>query len=384
MKKLADRINSIEESKSIGLSATLSDLRDRGEKIIGLNVGEPEFATPPQIIEATKKALDENKTRYSLVQGISELRLAIVKKLRKENDLDVTEKNVIIGNGSKQILYNIFQTMINPGDEVIIPAPYWVTFPESVKLAGGIPIIVNTKNHQLDLINIKNAITSKTKMIIINTPNNPTGAVYPEEDLRKLAEICVKKDIFIVSDEAYERLVFDQKHVSIASFGPEIFQRTLTVQTFSKSHCMTGFRLGYLVADELIINAINKLQSHLTGNNCTFSQYGAIEALQMDSSIIDGMIDIMKKRRDLAFNLAKDIFKVIQPSGAMYLFPNVDEFMGERFINDIEMANYILEKAKVAVLPGSAFGQPNHLRICFAAHEDDIKEGLRKIKEVLS
>lgn len=384
MKKLADRINSIEESKSIGLSATLSDLRDRGEKIIGLNVGEPEFATPPQIIEATKKALDENKTRYSLVQGISELRLAIVKKLRKENDLDVTEKNVIIGNGSKQILYNIFQTMINPGDEVIIPAPYWVTFPESVKLAGGIPIIVNTKNHQLDLISIKNAITSKTKMIIINTPNNPTGAVYPEEDLRKLAEICVKKDIYIVSDEAYERLVFDQKHVSIASFGPEIFQRTLTVQTFSKSHCMTGFRLGYLVADELIINAINKLQSHLTGNNCTFSQYGAIEALQMDSSIIDGMIDIMKKRRDLAFNLAKDIFKVIQPSGAMYLFPNVDEFMGERFINDIEMANYILEKAKVAVLPGSAFGQPNHLRICFAAHEDDIKEGLRKIKEVLS
>ncbi len=384
MKKLADRINSIEESKSIGLSATLSDLRDRGEKIIGLNVGEPEFATPPQIIEATKKALDENKTRYSLVQGISELRLAIVKKLQKENDLDVTEKNVIIGNGSKQILYNIFQTMINPGDEVIIPAPYWVTFPESVKLAGGIPIIVNTKNHQLDLISIKNAITSKTKMIIINTPNNPTGAVYPEEDLRKLAEICVKKDIYIVSDEAYERLVFDQKHVSIASFGPEIFQRTLTVQTFSKSHCMTGFRLGYLVADELIINAINKLQSHLTGNNCTFSQYGAIEALQMDSSIIDGMIDIMKKRRDLAFNLAKDIFKVIQPSGAMYLFPNVDEFMGERFINDIEMANYILEKAKVAVLPGSAFGQPNHLRICFAAHEDDIKEGLRKIKEVLS
>ncbi len=196
--------------------------------------------------------------------------------------------------------------------------------------------------------------------------------------------VCVKKDIYIVSDEAYERLVFDQKHVSIASFGPEIFQRTLTVQTFSKSHCMTGFRLGYLVADELIINAINKLQSHLTGNNCTFSQYGAIEALQMDSSIIDGMIDIMKKRRDLAFNLAKDIFKVIQPSGAMYLFPNVDEFMGERFINDIEMANYILEKAKVAVLPGSAFGQPNHLRICFAAHEDDIKEGLRKIKEVLS
>jgi len=384
VKKLADRINSIEESKSIGLSATLSDLRDRGEKIIGLNVGEPEFATPPQIIEATKKALDENKTRYSLVQGISELRLAIVKKLQKENDLDVTEKNVIIGNGSKQILYNIFQTMINPGDEVIIPAPYWVTFPESVKLAGGIPIIVNTKNHQLDLISIKNAITSKTKMIIINTPNNPTGAVYPEEDLRKLAEICVKKDIYIVSDEAYERLVFDQKHVSIASFGPEIFQRTLTVQTFSKSHCMTGFRLGYLVADELIINAINKLQSHLTGNNCTFSQYGAIEALQMDSSIIDGMIDIMKKRRDLAFNLAKDIFKVIQPSGAMYLFPNVDEFMGERFINDIEMANYILEKAKVAVLPGSAFGQPNHLRICFAAHEDDIKEGLRKIKEVLS
>ena len=383
MKRLADRINSIEESKSIGLSTLISELRNKGEKIIGLNVGEPDFATPSQIIEATKKALDENKTRYSLVQGISELRLAIVKKLKKENHLDVTEKNVIIGNGSKQILYNIFQTMINPGDEVIIPAPYWVTFPESVKLAGGVPVIVETKNHQLDLAKIKNAITDKTKMIIINTPNNPTGAVYPEEDLRKLAELCVKEDIYIVSDEAYERLVYDKKHISIASFGPEIFKRTLTVQTFSKSHCMTGFRLGYLVADELVINAVNKLQSHLTGNNCTFAQYGAIEALHMNPSIIDDMIQIMKQRRDLAYDLARDIFNVIKPSGAMYLFANVEEYMGENYKNDIEMANYILERAKVAVLPGSAFGQANHLRICFAAHEDEIKEGLKRIKEVL-
>ncbi len=384
MKRLADRINSIEESKSVGLSALISELKNKGEKIIGLNVGEPDFATPPQIIEATKKALDENKTRYSLVQGIRELRMAIVEKLKKENHLDITEKNVIIGNGSKQILYNIFQTMINPGDEVIIPAPYWVTFPESVKLAGGVPIIVDTTDHQLDLAKIKDAITDKTKMIIINTPNNPTGAVYPEKDLRLLAELCVKEDIYIVSDEAYERLVFDNKHISIATFGPEVFKRTLTVQTFSKSHCMTGFRLGYLIADEIVINAVNKLQSHLTGNNCTFAQYGAIEALHMDPSIIDDMIEIMKKRRDLAFDLAKDIFKVIKPSGAMYLFPNVEEFMGKQFKNDIEMANYILEKAKVAVLPGSAFGQPNHLRICFAAHEDEIKEGLKRIKEVLS
>lgn len=383
MNKFANRVNVIEESKSIGLSALIEKLRNEGEKIIGLNVGEPDFATPSSIIEATKSALDQNKTRYSLVQGLSELRSSLVQKLKKENNLIVTEKNIILGNGSKHILYNIFQALINEGDEVIIPIPYWVTFPESVKLAGGVPVFVDTINHQLDLDAIRNATNEKTKIIIVNTPNNPTGAVYPKEDLIKLAQFCVEKDIYLLSDEAYERLVFDGEHVSVASLGDDIFKKTLTVQTFSKSHCMTGFRMGYLVAEEEIIKAVSKLQSHSFGNNCTFAQYGAIEALNMDQKIIYEMIEIMHKRRDLAYELASDIFNCVKPGGAMYIFADVSNYTQSRFKSDIEMANYILQEAKVAVLPGSAFGQENHLRICFATSEEDIKEGFQKIKEVL-
>lgn len=381
---LSDRIKAIEASKSIQLAATVNELRKEGKKIISMNVGEPDFPTPLPIIDATKLALDKNETRYSLVPGIEKLRTEIAKKLAKENNIYISEDEIIVSNGSKQILYNIFQTIINPGDEVIIPIPYWVSFPESVKLAGGQPIFVETKNHQLDLQNIENSITKKTKAIIINTPNNPSGAVFPEADLKELANIAIKNNILIISDEAYEHITYNNiKHVSIASLSQEIFNQTITVQTFSKSFCMTGFRIGFMVAPLNIVNSVNKLQSHLTGNNCTFGQFGAIEALRMDPNILSSMIKSYEKRKHLAFKLCSEIFECINPDGAFYLFPNVEKYLGEKFKTDEDLAMYILQEAHVAVLPGSAFGSPGHLRFSFSTSEEDIIAGFEAIKRIL-
>jgi aspartate aminotransferase len=383
--KIADRIHEIEESKSVGLAAIVASLRAQGREIISLNVGEPDFPTPDSIINATKKALDENKTRYSLVQGIKELRQGIAKKVTRDNNYNVTYENIILGNGSKHILYNIFQTIINPGEEVIIPSPYWVTFPESVKLAGGIPVFVSTKDLQLDLEAIEKAITKKTKAIIINTPNNPTGAVYPKEDLQKVVELAEKHDFFIIADEAYEMLTFDNvPHVAMASLGEKAFNRTLTVQSFSKSYCMTGFRVGYLVGPAEIVEGMNKLQSHLSGNNCTFAQYGALEALEIDQSELKCMIDDLQKRRDLAYKLCKEVFpNTIKPEGAFYLYPSVKEFLGEKFKTDEDLAKYILMEAGVAILPGSFFGTDGYLRFSFAGSEKNIQKAFEQIKAVL-
>ena len=250
----------------------------------------------------------ENKTRYSLVEGIKELRTQIAEKVIRDNSIDAKYENIILANGSKHILYNIFQTIINPGDEVIVPAPYWVTFPESIKLAGGVPVIVPSNNLQLDLSGIEAAITNKTKAIIINTPNNPSGEVFPKEDLEQILELAKKNNFYIIADEAYELLTFGNvPHISIASLSEDAFNRTLTVQSFSKSFCMTGFRIGYLVANKKIIAGMNKLQSHLSGNNCTFAQYGALAALSISQQELNIMIKDLESRRDLAYSLCKGI-----------------------------------------------------------------------------
>jgi len=382
--KLSDRIHNITGSKSIGLAAIVDDMRSNGQKIISFNVGEPDFNTPSAIIQATKQALDDNQTRYSLVAGLKDLREALARKLNKNNGLNITSKNILLGSGSKHILYSIFQTICDIGDEVIIPRPYWVTFPESVKLAGGKPVFVETVENQLSVALIEQAITKKTKAILINGPNNPTGAIYPEAILREIAALAKKHDFFIISDDAYELLTYDNlKHVSIASFDEDSFKRTLTVQTFSKSYCMTGFRIGYLVAGIEVINGVNKLHSHLTGNNVTFAQYGAIAALEMPQSELDKMRATMEKRRDLAYQLCREIFDVVKPQGAFYLWPKVEQLFGEKFQNSDQLAEYILKEAQVAVLPGSAFGDDRHLRFSFACSEEDIREGFRKIKEIL-
>jgi aspartate aminotransferase len=383
--KLADRIKNIEESKSVGLASIVAQLRSEGRQIISLNVGEPDFPTPKSIIRATQKALDENETRYSLVEGIKNLRIKIAEKVKRDNQINASFENVIIANGSKHILYNIFQTIINPGDEVIIPTPYWVTFPESVKLASGVPIIVPSKNLQLDLEAIEKAITPKTRAIIINTPNNPSGEVFPKEDLEKIIDLAEKHDFYIISDEAYELLTFGGvPHISLASLSEKAFNRTLTVQSFSKSYCMTGFRIGYLVAPSQIVSGMNKLQSHLSGNNCTFAQYGALAALEISQEDLTEMIQDLEVRRDLAYRLCKDIFpKTNKPDGAFYLYPNIEDLLGDRFKTDVDLAKHILMEANVAILPGSFFGTPGYLRFSFAASAENIKAAFKQIKESL-
>jgi len=378
------RIQAVEGSKSVGLASLVGKLKSEGHDIIGLHVGEPDFPPPQEVIEATQKALSDLQVRYSLVPGIPELREAIADRFSNRSGKKVDFENILVSNGSKQILYNIFQCFIHEGDEVIIPAPYWVTFPESIKLAGGTPVIVKSREDLgLDLEAIEEAITPKTKMILFNTPNNPSSAVYAKEDLLKVGELAKKHDLLVVSDEAYESLVFEPNvHTSIASLSDDLFQRTITVQTLSKSHCLTGYRVGYMIAPTKFIEPVNKLQSHLNGNVCTFAQYGALKALTMDQTYFEDMVATMVKRKDLAYGLTKEIFKCHEPQGAFYLFPSLDGYE-DRFKTCNEAAEFILKEAKVALLPGSAFGIDGYLRISFASHEDVLTEALGRIKEAL-
>lgn len=382
---ISKRVMAIEESKSIGLAQLVANKKAAGLKIIALNVGEPDFPTPDAVIKATQQALIDGHTRYDLVAGIVKLREKIANRFNEKQGTSIGIENVLIANGSKQILYNIFQTIINPDDEVIIPTPYWVSFPESIKLAGGIPVICKSSpNHQLDIAAIKKAYTTKTKAIIFNAPNNPAGVIYSKKSLVELADFAVEKKIYIIADEAYEALVFDKAElINPSSFSKEALEKTITVQSFSKSHSMTGFRVGYMVANKELIKNITKLQGHLSGNNCTFAQYGALAALEMPKAFEKDMASIMQQRRDLAYKLCLEIFDCVKPVGAFYVFPNCEKYFNDKITNDIELAEYILEEALVAVLPGSAFGASGFLRISFSSCEKEITEGFKRIKSLL-
>ncbi len=382
--KLSERTLNIAESTTTKLMGDVQQRKAAGEKIISFNAGEPDFDPPEVILKATEHALLNGKTKYGAVPGEAALRQAIAKKLNTENKMDVTAENVLVANGSKQILYMIFQALCNPGDEVIVLKPYWVTFPEGIKLAGGVPVFVDTLEHQPDLEAIKAAITPRTKAILVNSPNNPTGAVYPRETLQAIGELAVAHEIYVISDEAYEGLVYHgAEHISMASLSADIARWTITTQTFSKSYCMTGFRVGYLAADVSVVKAINKMNSHLTGNVCTFAQYGAVGALEADPTIFQDMQKTFERRFELAYPLCQEIFSCVKPTGAFYLFPDVSEYLGERFADDDALAAYLLSEAKVAVVPGSAFGAPGHLRVSFSTSEADIAQGFAQIKAAL-
>ncbi|PIP88737.1 MAG: aminotransferase class I and II [Bdellovibrionales bacterium CG12_big_fil_rev_8_21_14_0_65_38_15] len=380
---ISDRLLGVEGSKSVGLASVLMKLKKEGKDIIALNVGEPDLATPDVVKEATYKAMLENHTRYSLVEGIPELRERIATRFQKQTGRKIDPSQVLVSNGSKQTLYNLFQTLLNPGDEVIIPRPYWVSFPEAVKLAGGIPVFIDAPDLQLPVDGIKAAVTKKTKLIIVNSPNNPSGVVYKKEDMIAIANLAVEKNIHIVSDEAYDALVYDdQEKFSFASLSDEVFNHVIFVQSFSKTFMMTGFRIGYSIASTEITKNLNKLQSHLTGNNCTFAQWGAVAAIDHEEEIVPPMVALMKKRRDLCLELSKGLFEVETPGGAFYLFPKVTQYF-DRFKDSAEMATYILEKTGVAGLGGSAFGMEGHLRFAFTASESDLREAFRRMREVL-
>ena len=295
--RLSNRINQIEESGTVQFTDLLHQLSKEGKDIIDLAVGEPTYDTPTQVIESTKKALDKGETKYGPVAGLRELKSRLAQQFEGYN-----EKNIIVSNGSKQCLYSIFQIICNPSDEVIIPKPYWVSFPQQVRLAGGRPIFVDTRNHQLDCQRIEQAVSQKTRAILINSPNNPTGAVYPEKDLAKIVKLALTHNLYIISDEAYRFYTYDEFRAKSIFDFEEIRRQLIVTRSFSKGFNMTGFRIGYIAAAQDIISAVNRLQSHVTGNVCTFAQYGALTALRLDNDELAGYRLDMERKRDYAIS----------------------------------------------------------------------------------
>ncbi|MGD2184948.1 MAG: pyridoxal phosphate-dependent aminotransferase [Desulfobacterales bacterium] len=375
--KLSHKIQSIAESQTVAFTALIQQRRRQGRQIIDLAVGEPQFDTPDAVIDATKNALDAQKTRYSPVNGLAELRTRLAAQF-SGYDID----NILITNGSKQALFMIFQVICDPADEVIIPTPFWVSFIEQVKLAGGRPVPVATKKHQLNCETIERAVTPRTKAILINSPNNPSGAVYPMADLQKIARLADDHHLFIVADEAYHAFVYDGgSHASMLDIE-RARTRVIVTRSFSKSCSMTGFRIGYVTAPAQIIAALSKIQSHLSGNVCTFAQYGALQALSLDDQFFSARCSELQQKRDVAFQRVSKWFGCIKPQGAFYLFPDVSTVLKNNETS-AALAERLLKQAGVAVVAGEAFGMAKHLRLSFAVSEENLKNGLEQIAGAL-
>jgi len=375
--RFSDRLAAVEASRTVQFTSLVADSIAKGVPVVNLAVGEPEYGAPMPVVSATKQALDEGKTRYSPVQGIKALKSRLAEQFEGYG-----EENIIVSNGSKQSLYALFQTICNPGDEVIIPKPYWVSFSEQVKLASAVPVFVDTVAHQLDCQAISEAMTDRTRAIVINSPNNPTGAVYPFKTLRKIADMAVSNDLFIISDEAYYTFVYDDDPLDNFYGMQDIRDRLIVVRSFSKTYGMTGFRVGYVAAATEIITALGRLQSHLTGNVCTFAQEGALAALSLDPLSIKENCAQLKKKRDLAYEYACRQFDCIKPGGGFYIFPDVSPYLKEDGTSE-DFATRLFNKAGVAVVPGEAFGMGGHVRISYAVPETELTEGFERIANVL-
>ncbi len=375
--KLSDRINQIEPSGTVHFTRLIQELRGQGRDIIDLAVGEPPYDTPGVVLDATKQALDAGRTKYGPVAGLSELKTRLALQFEGYD-----AHNVIISNGSKQCLYAMFQAICDPFDEVIIPRPYWVSFPQQVKLAGGRPVFVDTQSHQLDCERIERAITPKTRAILINSPNNPTGAVYPAEDLARISKIALERNLYLISDEAYSSYVYDGlKAVSLFSFE-DIRHLLIVTRSFSKNYGMTGFRIGYIAASHEFVGAVTGLQSHMAGNVCTFAQHGALAALAMDDRKLEEWRADMEQKREYAYHRTAELFDCVKPRGAFYLFPDVRRHLKEG-MTSAEFAGHLLENHSVAVVPGEVFGMSGHIRISYAVSEDTLVNGFDKIAEAL-
>ncbi len=394
MAQLSDRLNRLAPSATLAMSQKSSEMKAQGIDVINMSVGEPDFNTPEHIKEAGKKAIDDNFSKYSPVPGYMDLREAIVKKLKTENGLDYTTGEVIVGTGGKQGVCNTILALVNPGDEVVIPAPYWVSYPQMVKLAGGTPVVVRAgfeQDFKMTPQQLEAAITPKTKMIILCSPSNPTGSVYSQDELNALAEVVLShEDLFVLSDEIYEHINYVGKAASIASY-PAMKERTIICNGVSKAYAMTGWRLGWVAAPAWIIKGINKLQGQYTSGTCDVSQKAAVAAYADSQDCVEQMRKAFERRRDLIVELAKDIsgLEVNVPQGAFYLFPKCSSFFGKRdgdtiINNSTDFAMYILEKAHVATVGGDAFGEPDCFRMSYATSDDNIREAMRRIKEAIS
>lgn len=380
-------LKSITPSATSTLNALTKELIQEGKSIINLSIGEPDFETPFYIREAAKAAIDEGITRYTENQGLFQLRKSISNKLERDNNLTYSPNEIVVSNGAKHSLYNIFQALLNPGDEVIIQSPYWVSYPEMIKLAGGNPVIVKTNitnQFKMKPEHIREAITPKTKVILLNSPSNPTGSVYSKEELIEIGNLAIENDLYIVSDEIYEKLIFDAKHTSIASLSNALFNRTITVNGLSKAYAMTGWRIGYIATTKELADTITSFQSHSTSNPSSISQMAAIAALEGPESSVIHMKEEYQRRRDLMCALITEIkdTRLCVPKGAFYIFPDISGWyksLGKQ--SCVEVAQWLLEECGVAAIPGAAFGSPGHIRFSFATSEQEIQSAILSIKE---
>lgn len=388
--QLSERIKNIEEPQTIGMARKARELKEKGIDVISLSLGEPDFNTPEPIKLAAKKAIDENFSHYTHVSGYLELRQAISKKFKRDNNLDFAADQIVVSTGAKQSIANVMLCIVNPGEEVLVPAPYWVTYIELVKLAGGIPVVIPTtveNNFKVSAQQIKNAITPKTKAIIFSSPCNPTGSVYTKEELKALADVIAPlKEMYVLSDEIYEHINFVGKHESIAQF-PEMKERTIVINGASKGFAMTGWRVGYIGATKELAQACDKIQGQFTSATCSIGQKAMHAAADMEVSSIHPMRDAFKKRRDIVYKLLKEIpgLKVNYPDGAFYFFPDISYYIGKGGIkNSTDLCMYLLDKGHVGLVPGDAFGDDNHIRISYAASEDKLIEAMKRIKNALA
>ena len=394
MIQLSDRLLSMEESATIAMSRISRELKAAGKDVISLSLGEPDFFTPEFIKDAAKEALDQNYTMYTPVAGYDDLRESISLKFKRDNGLNYSKDQIVVSTGAKQSIANAVLSCINPGDEVIIPAPYWVSYIEIVKVAEGIPVIVHAgieTDFKITAKQFEEAITPKTKMMIFSSPCNPTGSLYSQEELRGLADVLVKNpSVVVISDEIYEHINFVGKHQSLAQF-PEIFDQVITINGVSKAWAMTGWRLGYIGASKLIADACNKVQGQFTSATCSIAQRAAIVAMKADPAVLQDMIKAFKSRRDLVLGMLKEMpgVKANTPEGAFYIFPDISYFIGKKYKDTTitsahDLCLYLLSEAMVALVSGESFGATNCIRISYAASEETLVKAMTRVKDALA
>ena len=392
---LSEKALAVKPSSTLAITAKAKELKAQGIDLVGFGAGEPDFNTPENICEAAIKAINEGFTKYTPASGINELKQAISDKFKKFNGIDYKPSQIVISNGGKHSLTNVFEAILNPGDEVIIPAPYWLSYPEIVKLAGGVPVFVRgekAQGYKIDAAKLQAVTTEKTKAIVLNTPSNPTGMIYSESELREIADYAVKNDVYVVADEMYEYLVYNgEKHVSIASFNDEIYKRTITVSGLAKSYAMTGWRIGYTGSSEEIAKLMSSIQSHQTSNPNSIAQKAAVEALTGDQSAVNMMLGEFDKRRKYMFDrFAKMPYvSVLEPLGAFYVFVDLSQLLdktynGEKIGSAAKVASILIDDYNVAVVPCADFGFDDHMRLSYAISIEQIDKGLTRIEKFLN
>ena len=391
---LSKKAQAVKPSSTLAITAKAKELKSQGIDVVGFGAGEPDFNTPENVCDAAMKAIEEGFTKYTPASGTNELKEAISKKFKEFNGLDYKPNQIVISNGGKHALSNIFDAILNPGDEVIIPAPYWLSYPEMVKLSDGVPVIITgTKEngYKVTAKQVEDAITEKTKALVLNTPSNPTGMIYTEEELRAIADVVVKKDIYVVADEMYEYLIYgNEKHVSIASFNEEIYKRTITCSGLSKSYAMTGWRIGYTGSTPEIAKLMSSIQSHATSNPNSIAQAAAVEALNGPQDMVDSMKVEFDKRRQYMYKRVCEMPHVstLEPKGAFYVFIDSEEvlakeYKGQKIGTTSRLAEILLEDYAVAVIPCADFGFPNYIRLSYAISMEQIEKGLDRIENFL-